>query len=165
MQLLMRILIKGNHLAKQAFIKQLPMVIINKILHHVISLKSNTMIIINQLLRFYTLLYLRVECFVSRVLFIVNLVIFLLLMILSYTVFPVLSKRYSYSAIVCSLGKFSSLKMPVSLIQYRGTVGILNNRLFVHALMYNNFSLISHSQDYCFLDCDFYNNGIRLHSF
>ena len=54
MQLLMRTLIKGNHLAKQAFIKQLPMVI-NKILHHAISFIRNTMIITNQLLRFYTL--------------------------------------------------------------------------------------------------------------
>ena len=70
MQLPMIILIKGNHLTKQAFIKQLPMVIINKmviidkILHQAISLKRNTMIIINQLLRFYTLLYLRTQCFV-----------------------------------------------------------------------------------------------------
>ena len=92
---------KGNHLTKQAFIKQLPMVIINNILHHAISLKRNTMIIINQLLRFYTLLYLRIQCFVSRVLFIVNLVIFLLLMILSYIVFPVLFTRYCYSALDC----------------------------------------------------------------
>ena len=46
---------KGKHLAKQAFIKQLPMVIINKILHHAISFLRNTMIITNQLLRFYTL--------------------------------------------------------------------------------------------------------------
>ena len=55
MLLLMKILIKGNHLGKQAFIKQLPMVIINKILHHAISFLRNTMIINNQLLRFYTL--------------------------------------------------------------------------------------------------------------
>ena len=95
----MRILIKGKHLAKQAFIKQLPMVIINKILHHAISFLRNTIIITNQLLRFYTLLYLRIQCFISRVLFIVNVVNFLLLMILSYTVFPVLFKRYSYSAL------------------------------------------------------------------
>ena len=101
MQLLMRILIKANHLAKQAFIKQLPIVIINKILHHAISLKRNTMIIISQLLRFYTLLYLRIQCYVSKVLFIVNLLIFLLLMSLSYTVFLVLFKRYSYSALDC----------------------------------------------------------------
>ena len=94
---------KGNHLTKQAFIKQLPMVIINNILHHAISLKRNTMIIINQLLRFYTLLYLRFQCFVSRVLFIVNFVIFLLLMILSYTMFPALFKRYCYSALDCAI--------------------------------------------------------------
>ena len=101
MQLLMRILTSGNHLAKQAFIMQLPMIIINKILHHAISFKRNTMIIINQLLRFYTLLYFKIQCFISRILFIVNLVIFLLLMILSYTMFPVLLKRYSYSALDC----------------------------------------------------------------
>ena len=103
MLLLMRILIKGNHLAKQAFIKQLPMVIKNQILHHAISFLRNTLIITNQLLRFYTLLYLRIQCFISRVLFIVNLVNFLLLMILSYTVFPVLFKRYSYSALDCAI--------------------------------------------------------------
>ena len=200
MQLLMRILIKGNHLAKQAFNQQLPMATINKILHHAISLKRNTMIIINQLLRFYTLFYLRSQCFVSRVLFIVNILIFLLLMILSYTVFPVLFKRYSYSAMDCAIpmnrclirhgsnnlgrtpiddnlrflqlllcnslyiGKVSPLRRPVSLTQYRGTVVIFNNRLFVCALKYNNFSLISSnkSQDQCFLDCDFYHNDIRF---
>ena len=103
MQLLMRILIKGNHLAKQASIKQLPMVIINKILHHAISFIRNSMTITNQLLRFYTLLYLRIQWFISRVLFIVNLVISLLLMILSYTLFPALFKRYSYSALDCAI--------------------------------------------------------------
>ena len=75
------------------------MVIISKILHHAIFLKRNTMIIFNQLLRFYTLIYLRIQCFASRVLFIVNLVIFLLLTILSYTVFPALVPRYCYSAL------------------------------------------------------------------
>ena len=93
MQLLMRILIKGNLMRKQAFVKQLPMVIINKILHHDISFIRNTMIITNQLLRFYTLRYLRIQCFISRVLFIVDLVIYLLLMVLSYTLFSVLFKR------------------------------------------------------------------------
>ena len=93
MQLLMRILIKGNLVRKQAFVKQLPMVIINKILHHDISFIRNTMIITNQLLRFYTLRYLRIQCFISRVLFIVDLVIYLLLMVLSYTLFSVLFKR------------------------------------------------------------------------
>ena len=92
-----------NHLKKQAFIMELPMVIINKILYHAISLKRNTMIIINQLLQFYTLLYLRIQCFVSWVLFIVNLVISLLLMILSYTVFSVLVTRYCCSALDCAL--------------------------------------------------------------
>ena len=65
-------------------------------------------------------------------------------------------------AIICSLGKFSSLKMPVSLTQYRRTVGIFNSRLFSRALKHNNFSLISHSQDHCFLDCDFHHNDIRF---
>ena len=183
---------------KQAFVKQLPMVIINKILHHDISFIRNTMIITNQLLRFYTLRYLRIQCFISRVLFIVDLVIYLLLMVLSYTLFSVLFKRlvtvlwivptlwtdvwsgmviinlvgrlltaiYSFCnfccAIICSLGKFSSLKILVSLTQYRGTVGIFNNRLFFCALKYKNFSLIIHSQDHCFLDFDFHHNDIRF---
>ena len=57
MLLMMRILIKGNHLAKQAFIKQLPIEVTNKILQHAIALECNTMLIINQLLRFYILLF------------------------------------------------------------------------------------------------------------
>ena len=65
-------------------------------------------------------------------------------------------------AIICSLGKFSSLKILVSLTQYRGTVGIFNNRLFFCALKYKNFSLIIHSQDHCFLDFDFHHNDIRF---
>ena len=109
MLLLMRILIKWNNLVKQAFIEQLPMVIVNKILHYAISFMRNSMIITNQLLQFYTLLYLRIQCFISRVLFIVNLVNFLLLMILSYTVFPVLFKRYSYSALDCAIPTIRSL--------------------------------------------------------
>ena len=109
-----RQIIYGNHLTKSfimlsLFIKQLSMVIINKILHHAISFLRNTIIITNQLLRFYTLLYLRIQCFISRVLFIVNLVNFLLLMILSYTVFPVLFKRYSYSALDCAIPTIRSL--------------------------------------------------------
>ena len=109
-----RQIIYGNHLTKSfimlsLFIKQLSMVIINKILHHAISFLRNTIIITNQLLRFYTLLYLRIQCFISRVLFIVNLVNFLLLMILSYTVFPVLFKRYSYSALDCATPTIRSL--------------------------------------------------------
>ena len=52
--------------------------------------------------------------------------------------------------------------MPVSLTQYRGTVGIFNNRLFFRVLRYNNFSLISHSQDHCFLDCNFHHKEIRF---
>ena len=68
MQLPMIILVKGDHLTKQAFIKQLSMLILNKILHHAVSLKRNTVIIVNQLLRFYTLPYLRIQCFVSKVL-------------------------------------------------------------------------------------------------
>ena len=103
MTLMMRILIKGNHLAKQAFIRQLQMEIIIKKLHHAIALKDNTLIIINQLLRFYILLFLRNQCFVSKVLFIVNLVTFLLLMILSNRLFPVLLKRYSYCALDCAI--------------------------------------------------------------
>ena len=58
--------------------------------------------------------------------------------------------------LVGRLFSFSSFKMVFSLTQYRGTVGILNNRLFVRALKYNNFFLISNSQDHCFLDCDFH---------
>ena len=108
-----RQIIYGNHLTKSfimlsLFIKQLSMVIINKILHHAISFLRNT-IITNQLLRFYTLLYLRIQCFISRVLFIVSLVNFLLLLILSYTVFPVLFKRYSYSALDCATPTIRSL--------------------------------------------------------
>ena len=109
-----RQIIYGNHLTKSfimlsLFIKQLSMVIINKILHHAISFLRNTIIITNQLLRFYTLLYLRIQCFISRVLFIVSLVNFLLLLILSYTVFPVLFKRYSYSALDCATPMIRSL--------------------------------------------------------
>ena len=109
-----RQIIYGNHLTKSfimlsLFIKQLSMVIINKILHHAISFLRNTIIITNQLLRFYTLLYLRIQCFISRVLFIVSLVNFLLLLILSYTVFPVLFKRYSYSALDCATPTIRSL--------------------------------------------------------
>ena len=52
--------------------------------------------------------------------------------------------------------------MPVSLTQYRGSVGILSNRLFVRALNYNSFSLISHSEDHFFLYCDFHHNNIRF---
>ena len=127
---------KGNHLTKQTFIKQLPMVIINKILHHTISLKRNTMIIINQLLRFYTLLYLKIQCFVSRVLFIVNLVIFLLLMIFSYTVFPVLFTRYCYSALNYAA------PMKRCLIRYGsnnlGRVSIEGNLKFLQLLLSNS---------------------------
>ena len=109
-----RQIIYGNHLTKSfimlsLFIKQLSMVIINKILHHAISFLRNTIIITNQLLRFYTLLYLRIQCFISRVLFIVSLVNFLLLLILSYTVFPVLFKKYSYSALDCATPTIRSL--------------------------------------------------------
>ena len=96
---MMRILIKGNHLAKEAFNRQLQMEIIIKKLHHAIAFKDNILITINQLLRFYILLFLINQCFVSKVLFIVNLATFLLLMILSNRLFPVLLKRYSYSAL------------------------------------------------------------------
>ena len=51
--------------------------------------------------------------------------------------------------------------MLVSLTQYCGTVGIFNNQLFLCTLKCNNFSLISHSQDHCFLDRDFDHNNIR----
>ena len=103
MPLMMRILIKGNHLAKEAFNRQLQMEIIIKKLHHAIAFKDNTLITINQLLRFYILLFLINQCFVSKVLFIVNLATFLLLMILSNRLFPVLLKRYSYSALDCAI--------------------------------------------------------------
>ena len=135
MQLPMIILIWENHLTKQTFLKQLPMIIINKILH-VISLKRNTMIIINQLLRFYTLLYLRIQCFVSKVLFIVNLVIFLLLMTLSYTVFLLLFTKYCYSALDCTI------PMNKCLIRYDsnnlGRTSIDSNLRFLQLLLCNS---------------------------
>ena len=136
MLLMMRILIKGYHLAKQAFIKQLPMEIINKILHDAIAVKSNTMLIINQLLPFYILLYLRNQCFVSRVLFIVNLVAFLLLMILSNKVFPVLRKRYSYSALDCGIPMNRCLIMHGS--NSLGRTSIDGNLRFLQLLLCNN---------------------------
>ena len=133
MQLPMIILIKGNHLTKQAFIKQLPMVIINNILHHAISLKRNTMIIINQLLRFYTLLYLRIQ--------------FLLLTILSNTVFPVLFKRYCYSALDCSV------PMNRCLIRYGsnnlGRTSIDGNVRFLQLLVCNSLFI---GKDFIFKD-------------
>ena len=136
MLLLMRILIKWNNLVKQAFIEQLPMVIVNKILHYAISFMRNSMIITNQLLQFHTLLYLRIQCFISRVLFIVNLVNFLLLMILSYTVFPVLFKRYSYSALDCAI------PMSRCLIRHDdnklGRTSINGNLRFLQLLLCNN---------------------------
>ena len=70
--------------------------------NYAIFLMRNSMIITDQLPRFYTLLYLRIQCFISRVLF-VNFVNFLLLFILSYVVFPVLFKRYSYGALYCAI--------------------------------------------------------------
>ena len=79
------------------------MEIIIKKLHHAIAFKDNTLITINQLLRFYILLFLINQCFVSKVLFIVNLATFLLLMILSNRLFPVLLKRYSYCALDCAI--------------------------------------------------------------
>ena len=103
MPLMMRILIKRNHLAKEAFNRQLQMEIIIKKLHHAIAFKDNTLITINQLLRFYILLFLINQFFVSKVLFIVNLATFLLLMIFSNRLFPVLLKRYSYSALDCAI--------------------------------------------------------------
>ena len=39
--------------------------------------------------------------------------------------------------------------------------GIFNNQLFFCALKYNNFSLVSHSQDHCFLDCNFHHHDVR----
>ena len=90
----------------------------------------------NQLLRFYTLLYLRIQCFISSVLFIVNLVISLLLMILSYTVFPVLFKRYSYSALDCAI------PMNRCLIRHDdnklGRTSINGNLRFLQLLLCNN---------------------------
>ena len=90
----------------------------------------------NQLLRFYTLLCLRIRCFISSVLFIVNLVISLLLMILSYTVFPVLFKRYSYSALDCAI------PMSRCLIRHDdnklGRTSINGNLRFLQLLLCNN---------------------------
>lgn len=71
---------------------------INKVLHHAIFLGRNAMSIINQLPWFCSLLNLRIQCFASRVMFIVSLTIFLLVIILSYTVFPLLFRRYGYNA-------------------------------------------------------------------
>ena len=100
------------------------------------SHKRNTMIIINQLLRFYILLYLRIQCFFSSVLFIVNLVIFLLLMILSYTGFPVLLTRYCYSALDCAI------PMNRCLIRYGnnnlGRASIDGNLRFLQLLLCNS---------------------------
>ena len=147
------------------------------------------MIITNQLPRFYTLLYLRIQCLISRVLFIVNLVNFLLLFILSYVVFPVLFKRYSYGALYCAIPmnrclighgdnklgrtstnvnlRFFQLLLcnnlfigKVFIFKYAGQFnliswdcGDLQQPTFFRALKY--FSLISHSKDHCFLDCNF----------
>ena len=90
----------------------------------------------NQLLRFYTLLCLRIRCFISSVLFIVNLVISLLLMILSYTVFLVLFKRYSYSALDCAI------PMNRCLIRHDdnklGRTSINGNLRFLQLLLCNN---------------------------
>ena len=152
MQLPLIILIKGNHLIRQAFIKQLPMVIINKILHHATSLKRNTMIIINQLLRFYTLLYLRIQCFVSRVLFIFNLVILLLLMVLSYKVFPVLFKRYCYSALDCAISINRCLIRHGSNNLSRTTVD--GNLRFLQLLLCNNLFI---GKVFIFKDAGYFN--------
>ena len=144
MLLLMRILIKWNNLVKQAFIEQLPMVIVNKILHYAISFMRNSMIITNQLLQFYTLLYLRIQCFISRVLFIVNLVNFLLLFILSYAVFPVLFKRYSYGALYCTIhgALYCAIPMNRCLIRHGdnklGRTSINDNLRFLQLLLCNN---------------------------
>ena len=102
-------------------------------------------------------------------------------MILSYTVFPVLFKRYSYNALDCAipttrcvirhgdnkLGRTSIRKVfifkdagqfnPISWDR-----GDLEQPTFFRALKYNNFSLLSHSQVHCFLDCDFHHNDIRF---
>ena len=41
-------------------------------------------------------------------------------------------------------------------------MGIFNNRLFVRLLKYNNLSLVSRSQNNCFLDRDFHHSDIRF---
>ena len=41
-------------------------------------------------------------------------------------------------------------------------MGIFNNQIFVPALNCNTFSLVSLSQDHCFLDCDFDRSGMRF---
>ena len=51
--------------------------------------------------------------------------------------------------------------MPLSLTKYRGTVGILKNRLFVEALKYK-VSLVNHSKDLCSLDYVFHYCDIRF---
>ena len=60
---------------------------ISKILHHSIFLQRNTIIIVNELLRFYLLIYMRIQYLVSRVIFdvdLVNLLIYLSLILIRY---------------------------------------------------------------------------------
>ena len=74
----------------------------------VMLIKYYTMLILLKeilllLLLFLTLFYLIIQCFVSWIIFVVNLVTLLLLMILSYTVFPALFTRYCYNALDCAI--------------------------------------------------------------
>ena len=121
--------------------------------------------------------------FFSRVLFIVNLVIFLLLIIFSYTVFPVLFMRYCYSVLDCAISmnrcliicdsnnlsrtstdsNLRFLQLPLSNSLFVVKVFILKNAGQINPILwdsldfqqpifcpYNNFTLVSHSQDHCF---------------
>ena len=52
--------------------------------------------------------------------------------------------------IFCWLGRHVFLKMPVNLIQYRGTVGIFNTQHFVVDLKHNIQALLIHSRSHVF---------------
>ena len=58
---------------------------------------------------------------------------------------------------LCLLESPSFSKMPVNLIQYRGTVGSFNNRHSARELKYRNLSLRSHNN--IFAHCFFYHNS------
>ena len=49
--------------------------------------------------------------------------------------------------------------MPVNLIQYRGAVGIFNNRHSAHELKYRNLSLRSHYHNNIFAHCFLFRNS------
>ena len=71
----------------------------------------------------------RIQCFASRVLFIANFVIFLLIIILSYVMFLVLFTRHFYSALDCAIS------MSRCLIRY------ISNNLGRASIQCRNFQL------------------------